>query len=153
MTAMQTQTLETPLQSIRAAVRPGTVNIDDRTVEITWTTGARGKRWSWSIGEYQEELEVSDTALRMERLNNGAPFLNAHGQWDLDDVIGVVERAWLDGEEGRAVIRFSAREDVEPIFRDVRDGILRNISVGYIVHRYVLVEDGEDTTPIYRATD
>ena len=40
MTAMQTQTLETPLQSIRAAVRPGTVNIDDRTVEITWTTGA-----------------------------------------------------------------------------------------------------------------
>lgn len=153
MTAMQTQTLETPLQSIRAAVRPGTVNIEDRTVEITWTTGARGKRWSWSIGEYQEELEVSDTALRMERLNNGAPFLNTHGQWDLDDVIGVVERAWLEGEEGRAVIRFSAREDVEPIFRDVRDGILRNISVGYIVHRYVLVEDGEDTTPIYRATD
>ncbi|WP_244185600.1 prohead protease/major capsid protein fusion protein [Ectopseudomonas oleovorans] len=153
MTAMQTQTLETPLQSIRAAVRPGTVNIDDRTVEITWTTGARGKRWSWSIGEYQEELEVTDTALRMERLNNGAPFLNSHGQWDLDDVIGVVERAWLEGGEGRAVIRFSAREDVEPIFRDVRDGILRNISVGYIVHRYVLVEDGEDTTPIYRATD
>ncbi len=153
MTAMQTQTLETPLQSIRAAVRPGTVNIEDRTVEITWTTGARGKRWSWSIGEYQEELEVSDTALRMDRLNNGAPFLNTHGQWDLDDVIGVVERAWLEGEEGRAVIRFSAREDVEPIFRDVRDGILRNISVGYIVHRYVLVEDGEDTTPIYRATD
>ena len=93
MTAMQTQTLETPLQSIRAAVRPGTVNIEDRTVEITWTTGARGKRWSWSIGEYQEELEVTDTALRMERLNNGAPFLNSHGQWDLDDVIGVVERA------------------------------------------------------------
>lgn len=153
MTAMQTQTLETPLQSIRAAVRPGTVNIDDRTVEITWTTGARGKRWSWSIGEYQEELEVSDTALRMERLNNGAPFLNTHGQWDLDDVIGVVERAWLEGGEGRAVIRFSSREEVEPIFRDVRDGILRNISVGYIVHRYVLVEDGEDTTPIYRATD
>lgn len=153
MTAMQTQTLETPLQSIRAAVRPGTVNIEDRTVEITWTTGARGKRWSWSIGEYQEELEVSPSALRMDRLNNGAPFLNTHGQWDLDDVIGVVERAWLEGEEGRAVIRFSAREDVEPIFRDVRDGILRNISVGYIVHRYILVEDGEDAIPIYRATD
>ncbi len=153
MDQLQTQTLDTPLQSIRAAVRPGTVNIEDRTVEITWTTGARGKRWSWSIGEYQEELEVSDTALRMERLNNGAPFLNTHGQWDLDDVIGVVERAWLEGGEGRAVIRFSSREEVEPIFRDVRDGILRNISVGYIVHRYVLVEDGEDTTPIYRATD
>ncbi|MGQ7957677.1 prohead protease/major capsid protein fusion protein [Pseudomonas sp. SP16.1] len=148
-----TQTLETPLLSIRAAVRPGTVDIEQRTVEITWTTGARGKRWSWSIGEYQEELDVSDGAIRMERLNNGAPFLNTHGQWDLDDVIGVVERAWLEGGEGRAVIRFSAREDVDPIFRDVKDGILRNISVGYMVHRYVLVEDGEDAIPLYRATD
>lgn len=152
MTAM-TQTLDTPLLSLRAAVRPGTVDIEQRTVEITWTTGSRGKRWSWSIGEYQEELEVSAAAVRMDRLNNGAPFLNTHGQWDLDDVIGVVERAWLEGSEGRAVIRFSNREEVEPIFRDVKDGILRNISVGYIVHRYVLVEDGEDLTPIYRAAD
>lgn len=153
MTAMQTQKLETPMLSLRAAVRPGTVDIEQRTVEITWTTGSRGKRWSWSIGEYQEELEVSPAAIRMERLNNGAPFLNAHGQWDLDDVIGVVERAWLEGTEGRAIVRFSSREDVDPIFRDVKDGILRNISVGYIVHRYVLVEDGEDMVPVYRAED
>jgi len=147
------QTLDTPLQCMRAAVRPGTVNIEDRTVEITWTTGARGKRYSWSIGEYQEELDVAETAIRLERLNNGAPFLNTHSQWDLEDVIGVVERAWIEGGEGRALIRFSQRPEVEPIFKDVKDGILRNISVGYIVHRYVLVEDGEDTTPIYRATD
>ncbi len=86
-------------------------------------------------------------------MNNGAPFLNLHNQWELDAVIGVVERAWIEGGEGRALIRFSNREEVEPIFRDIRDGILRNISVGYIVHRYVLVEDGEDMTPIYRAVD
>lgn len=147
------QSLETPMLQLRAAVRPGSVNIEERTAEITWTTGARGKRWSWSIGEYQEELEVSASAIRMDRLNNGAPFLNTHGQWDLDDVIGVVERAWLEGTEGRALIRFSSREEVDPIFRDVKDGILRNISVGYIVHRYVLVEDGEDTVPLYRAED
>ncbi|AMR66752.1 hypothetical protein A0T30_10425 [Aquipseudomonas alcaligenes] len=139
--------------SLRAAVRPGTVDIEQRTVEITWTTGSRGKRWSWSIGEYQEELEVSAAAIRLERLNNGAPFLNLHNQWELDAVIGVVERAWLEGSEGRAIIRFSSREDVDPIFRDVKDGILRNISVGYIVHRYVLVEDGEDMVPVYRAED
>jgi phage major head subunit gpT-like protein len=149
----QTQTFDTPLQCIRAAVRPGTVSIEDRTVEITWTTGARGKRYSWSIGEYQEELDVSDTALRLDRLNNGAPFLDTHGQYALDQVLGVVERAWIENGEGRALIRFSNREEVEPIFRDVRDGILRNISVGYVVHKYVLVEDGEDAVPVYRATD
>ncbi len=148
-----TKTLETPVQHIRAVVRPGSLNIEDRTVEITWTTGSRGKRWSWSIGEYMEELEVSDTAIRMDRLNNGAPFLNAHGQWDLDDVIGVVDRAWLEGGQGHAVIRFSSRDDVEPIFKDVKDGILRNISVGYMVHRYILVEEGEESLPIYRASD
>jgi hypothetical protein len=153
MTVLQTQKLETPMLSLRAAVRPGTVDIEQRTVEITWTTGSRGKRWSWSIGEYQEELEVSASAIRLERLNNGAPFLNLHNQWELDAVIGVVERAWLEGTEGRAIIRFSSREDVDPIFRDVKDGILRNISVGYIVHRYVLVEDGEDMVPVYRAED
>lgn len=148
-----TKTLETPVQHIRAVVRPGSLNIEDRTVEITWTTGSRGKRWSWSIGEYMEELEVSDSAIRMDRLNNGAPFLNAHGQWDLDDVIGVVDRAWLEAGQGHAVIRFSSRDDVEPIFKDVKDGILRNISVGYMVHRYILVEEGDESLPIYRASD
>lgn len=153
MTAMQTQTLDTTLQSTRALVRPESVDVEARTVEITWTTGARGKRYSWSIGEFFEELEVSESALRMERLNSGAPFLEVHNQGDLDSVLGVVERAWIEGDEGRALIRFSSREDVEPIFKDVKDGILRNISVGYIVHKYSLIEDGEDVTPVYRATD
>jgi phage major head subunit gpT-like protein len=150
---MPTKTLETPLQQMRAAVRPGTVNIEDRTVEITWTTGSRGRRYSWSIGEYYEELDVSPTAVRLERLNNGAPFLNLHDQWDLDAVLGVVERSWIENGEGVALVRFSQRPEVDGIFKDVRDGILRNISVGYTVHRYVLVEDGEDQIPVYRAMD
>ncbi|WP_448682591.1 prohead protease/major capsid protein fusion protein [Pseudomonas nicosulfuronedens] len=138
---------------LRAAVRPDSVNIEERTVEIIWTTGAKGRRWSWDIGSYMEELEVSDSAVRMERLNNGAPFLNTHSTWELADVIGVVERAWLEGGEGRALVRFSQREDVEPIFRDVRDGILRNISVGYSVHRYEMIEAPDDKLTTYRAVD
>ena len=152
MTA-QAQTFDTPLLQLRAAVRPDTVNIDDRTVEITWTTGAKGRRWSWDVGSYMEELEVSDSAVRLDRLNNGAPFLNTHNSWELEDVIGVVEKAWIEGGEGRALIRFSQRDDVEPIFRDVRDGILRNISVGYSVHRYEIIEGPDDKLPTYRAVD
>jgi len=152
MTA-KAQTHDTPMLQLRAAIRPDSVNIEDRTVEITWTTGAKGRRWSWDIGSYMEELEVSESAVRLERLNNGAPFLNTHSTWDLGDVIGVVERAWLEGGEGRALVRFSQREDVEPIFRDVRDGILRNISVGYSVHRYEMTEEPDDKLPTYRAVD
>lgn len=152
MTA-KAQTHDTPMLQLRAAIRPDSVNIEDRTVEITWTTGAKGRRWSWDIGSYMEELEVSESAVRLERLNNGAPFLNTHSTWDLGDVIGVVERAWLAGGEGRALVRFSQREDVEPIFRDVRDGILRNISVGYSVHRYEMTEEPDDKLPTCRAVD
>ncbi|MDH0640624.1 Mu-like prophage major head subunit gpT family protein [Pseudomonas sp. GD03860] len=139
--------------SLRAAVRAGSVDVDARTVELTWTTGAKGRRWSWDVGSYMEELEVSEDAVRLDRLNNGAPFLNAHNSYDLDDVIGVVEKAWIEGSEGRALVRFSKRDDVEKIFNDVQDGILRNISVGYAVHRYEVTESADDKIPTYRAVD
>jgi phage major head subunit gpT-like protein len=147
------QTHDTPMLSLRAAVRPETVNEESRTVELTWTTGAKGRRYSWDIGSYMEELEVSDTALRLERLNNGAPFLGVHNQHELRSVLGVVEKAWVEGGEGRALVRFSQRPDADEVFRDVKDGILRNISVGYAVHRYEVIEEDDDKLPTYRAVD
>ncbi|GJN50839.1 hypothetical protein TUM20286_05910 [Pseudomonas tohonis] len=147
------KTHETPMLTLRAAVRPETVDIEARTAELVWTTGAQGRRWNWDVGYYLEELEVSDSAVKMERLNNGAPLLNAHNQWELRSVLAVVEKAWLENGEGHALVRFSKREEADEVFRDVKDGILRNISVGYTVHRYVLVEGGDDTMPIYRAVD
>lgn len=153
MTEATIKTLETPMLSLRAAVRPGSVDIEQRTAELTWTTGAKGRRWSWDVGSYMEELEVSDEAVRLERLNSGAPLLNAHSAYDLDDVIGVVERAWIEGGEGKAIVRFSQREEADAVFRDVKDGILRNISVGYAVHRYEVSEEEDDKLPTYRAVD
>lgn len=136
----------------RAAVEPSTFDAEKGTVEITFTTGARGLRRTWG-GTYYEELEVSERAVDLARLNNGAPYLNNHGSWDggVRDVIGVVERAWLKGKEGRAIIRFSDREDVKPIKQDVKDGILRHVSVGYSVQKYEKVEE-TDGVPVYRAT-
>lgn len=138
----------------RAAVRPESVNVGDRTVEIVWTTGAQGRRYDWSVGEYLEELEVSDAAVRLERLNNGAPLLSAHKSYSLDSVLGKVERAWIENGLGVALVRFSKREDVEAIFQDVVDGILPNISVGYDVHAYEVTNPTEDNAlPVWRAVD
>lgn len=150
---MTRKTHETPAFSLRAAVRPGSVDIDARTVELTWTTGAKGRRWSWDIGSYMEELDVSDGAVRLDRLNNGAPLLDTHNQYQLSAVLAVVERAWLDGGEGHALVRFSKRDDADVVFKDVVDGILRNISVGYAVHRYEVVDEEDDKLPTYRAVD
>jgi hypothetical protein len=100
-----------------------------------------------------EELDVSDGAVRLDRLNNGAPLLDTHNQYQLSAVLAVVERAWLEGGEGHALVRFSKREDADVVFKDVVDGILRNISVGYAVHRYEVVEAEDDKLPTYRAVD
>lgn len=142
---------ELPMQTRAAAVQ--TVDAEARTVELVWTTGAGVVRYDWWNGRrYLEELEISDRAVDMARLNNGAPLLNTHGQYDLRDVIGVVERAWIKDGKGYASVRFSARDDVEPIWRDVQGGIIRNVSVGYAVRTYEITEKAGEM-PVYRATD
>jgi hypothetical protein len=130
---------------------PETINVEERTVELVWSTGAQVKRASWSRGDYIEELSMAPDAVRMERLNKGAPLLDAHDSFSLRSQIGVVQRAWLNGNEGRALVKFSRRDDVESIFQDVIDGIYRNVSVGYKVHKTERDEGGP--VPIERAVD
>lgn len=138
------------LLQTRALFAPETVDAEQRTVEVVWTTGARVAR-NGMEGSFYEELAMDTKAIRMERLNSGAPLLNSHSANNLRDIVGVVDRAWIDGDQGRAVVRFSSRDDVQPIFQDVRDGIIRSISVGYRVWKYERVEEGD--TPVMRAVD
>lgn len=142
-----------PIQlQTRANFVPSTVDENARTVQLVWTTGARVLRRGFFSDDYYEELSMDASAIRMDRLNQGAPLLDSHNGHGLDNVLGVVERAWLDGDKGYAVVRFSERDAVESIFRDVKSGILRNISVGYSVYEYEVTErSGELST--YRAVD
>lgn len=130
-----------------------TVNVEQRTVEVVWSTGAKVRRFDFNAWRYYDEsLSMLPEHCQLGRLNGGAAVLNTHQQWDLEDQIGVVEKAWLDNGEGRAILRFSKRDDVEPFWQDIVDGIIRNISVGYIVHTYQITErDGQ--TPEYLAVD
>ena len=153
------QTRFLPTQQRAATVAPSTYNAEARTVEVVWTTGARGRRFDfWSGQAYEEELVVSSEAVDLSRLNNGqAPVLNTHAAYDLSSQIGVVERAWIDGTEGRATVRLSDREDIAGLVRDIETGIVKNISVGYNVRKYEIISaanrtDG-GTLPLYRAVD
>jgi hypothetical protein len=150
--------IDLPLQT-RADVRlqPDSIDAEARTIEVVWSTGAAVRRRDlWTGKRYDEVLSLDPRHVDLARLNSGAPLLNAHGAFDLADVIGVVERGWVarsnDSYEGRATVRFSAREDVEPLWQDVRAGIIRNVSVGYTVRVYEVSEqDGQ--VPIWRAID
>jgi len=134
-----------PLQTRAAPVT--TVDAEKRTVEVTWTTGAavRRRRWvGWdTVVPFDEILTVSRDAVNLERLNAGAPVLDSHSMWSTFSQVGVVERAWIEGGEGRAVVRFPSKgtdENADRIFALVSEGILRNISVGYSIDKVRVVQ-------------
>jgi hypothetical protein len=137
------KTIEIPIQTRLAEV--GEVAEGSRTVPITWTTGAAVKRVDWWNGdEWLEELSCDPAAVRMGRMNSGAPLLDTHNRYSVSGVLGVVENAKVDGQCGTADVRFSRRAEVEPILQDVKDKIIRNISVGYTVYRFDDVSTPED---------
>lgn len=135
----------------------GSVNDDNRSVEITWTTGAGVRRYDWNRDRpYIEQLSQDADAVRMERLQSGmAPFLDTHSTWSLSDVLGVIESASAPADGGGAVVRFSKRAEVEPIFQDVKDKILNSVSLGARIFRMEMIApDVEGNADwIYRAVD
>lgn len=136
--------------------RAGTVHSVDaekRTVVLVYTTGAKGKRSGWLGDEWFEELEVSEKAVRRDRLASGAPLLDSHSSWNLRSVMGVVVREWIEKGLGMVEVQFSKRAEVEPYFQDVKDGVIRNVSVGYRVHKWADVTEGDDKVKTYRAVD
>jgi AAA domain len=77
--------------------QPDTIDAAARTVEVVWSTGAAVRRTDlWTGKRYDEVLSLDPRHVDLSRLNNGAPLLNAHGAFDLANVIGVVERAVFD---------------------------------------------------------
>jgi HK97 family phage major capsid protein len=133
-------------RSTRAlTVERAAVNLEARTVELAFASETPYERY-WGI----EILDTTTTSMRLGRMGSGANLLCDH---DSRDVVGVVESVTVGADRvARAVVRFGKSERASEVFQDVADGIRRNVSVGYMIHRAVLVEstDGLDT---YRVTD
>jgi len=108
-----------------ASLAPTTFDADANTIEAVISTGADVQR-----AGYIERLPIGNADLRGIA---GAPVLDAHRQDGVQRVLGVIEKAWKAGGEIRALIKLSSREDVAGIVRDIADGILRNLSIGYRV--------------------
>ena len=118
----------------RADLAPSSADRDARTVEVIWSTGAPVRRRDMA-GPYVERLSLAPEAVDLSRLQ-GASVLDAHRQSAVRDVLGSVQSAAVDGQRGTALIRFSGRPEVEPLWQDVLSGILRHVSVGYSVEEW-----------------
>lgn len=144
-----------PKMARAAEVRASSFDEAENTIELVFTTGAKVRRYSWSEGAYDEELVVDGGSVRLGRLNAGAPFLNTHADYRLEHVIGSVVpgSARIDGGKGYAKVVLSKREEVRGLVQDIRDGVIRNVSVGYRYHK-VEKTDGQDGDPaLWRVVD
>jgi Caudovirus prohead serine protease len=153
--SVKNHSVHLPVMQMRADIGPQSINKDQRTVEIVWSTGKKGLRSTWD-GSYYEELSMDPSHVRMERLLSGnTPLLDNHNRGDGNAaVIGVVEKASLENGVGTATVRFADTADVADLWRKVETGILRNISVGYSVYKYERQPQADnEEVPTYLATD
>jgi HK97 family phage major capsid protein/HK97 family phage prohead protease len=103
--------------------------VEDRTYEFPFSS-------EFPVARYfgNEILSHDVKAADLSRLNDGAPLLFNHNP---DRVIGVVERAYIDGKKrrGYARVRFSRNPFAQEVLSDVKDGVLRNVSFGYSIDK------------------
>jgi phage head maturation protease len=139
----------------RAEIRAETLDSERRTAEVVWTTGARVLRMPFFDEPFYEELSLDPKHVRMARLTSGrATVLAAHDASSLEAAIGVVESADLQRGQGVARVRFAKDDPVaDAVWNKVQQGILRNISVGYRVHKFEKLAGGEGQFPTMRAID
>lgn len=140
--APTTTTVDLPMQVRAAEVMPASYSADAGTIDVVWTTGARGVRYDWSRDEYyDEELSLEPGAVDLVRMQSGcAPALDSHDSYSLADIIGVVVAARIEGGQGIATVRLSVDPAKAGRVADIVAGIIRSISVGYIVQSYERIE-------------
>lgn len=139
--AQRDQRLTRSLQLQRAAI-----DEERRTATLAFASELPFARY-WGT----EILDVSATSMRQTRLIAGANLLVDH---DPRDVVGVVEQVEIGADRvARATVRFGKSARAEEVWQDVRDGIRRNVSVGYMIHKASLVETDDDEGDTYLITD
>lgn len=125
-----------------AVIQSGKINEENRTVDISFSSEQPVNRWYGNeiLGHKSSEVDLT-------RLNDSAAVLvDHHG-----DQVGVVEKAQVKLKKGLAQIRFGAGVRASEVFKDIVDGIRKNVSVGYAVREMKLVEE-KDKKQTFRAT-
>lgn len=136
-----------------AAFVPSTYDAANRTVELVLSVGAAVGR-----GGFVEELEISATAIDLERVTRGlVPLLNGHSRWSIGDVLGTISSARIEPVDGVQALVATARFADTVAGREaegmVSRGELRGVSIGYHVRNWSVVEIDEETgVHTWRAT-
>ena len=117
----------------------------ERTFRLSFSSEEPYDRW---FGP--EILDHSEGAVDLSRLNSIGVLLYNH---DRDEVIGRIDRAWVESGRGEAEVTFDDDDESEKVFRKVQSGTLKGVSVGYTIDTWEEVmpnkqsADGKYTGP------
>lgn len=132
-------------QAREALFDRASANTEARTIDLAFSSELPYERW-WGV----EILSHDRDAVNLDRVANGANVLVNH---DPGDYVGVIEAARVDDDKrGRATVRFGRSARAEEVWRDVQDGILRSVSVGYTIDDMQLTRSGKDGPDEYTVT-
>ena len=142
-------------------------DVDDKfaLVDVVVSSGAFVYRdqlnpLTGKVEPFMRGLEVSEDAIRLDRLKLGAPVLNNHkDDEDIRDVVGSVDDCWIEKSPTgmpllMATLKLSKVSDMErEIAEKVKGGIIRAVSVGAEIHKEVDITSKNDDITRIIATD
>ncbi len=114
-----------------------------RSVELSFSSAAGIRRYDyWDGSWYREILDHSPKAVDLTRLSEIGVGLYNH---DMGQVIGRVDDVRLDATAQKCSCRLTFDEDdaSDAVFRKVKSGSLRGVSVGYRVYEWEEVREGK----------
>jgi len=146
---METKTIKPGTRVDRAvAIRLSDADDEARTINLAFSSETPYERW-WGI----EVLDHGAKSIRLDRLKSKGPLLVDHDN-SIRSQVGVIESVEIGADRvGRAVVRFGKDAEADTIYQRVKDGIVGNVSVGYIIHKAVLEETSAAGPDSYRVTD
>lgn len=98
----------------------------DRNVRVfSFASETPYERW-WGI----EILSMKEGAMDISRLLKAGPLLFNHNR---DLHLGAIEKVWFENGKAYCQVRFSSNKFAQEKLRDLDDGILVNVSFGYVI--------------------
>lgn len=114
------------------------VDEDKRTVAAALSSESEIERF---FG--REVLVHAPEAVDLSRAVDGLPLLFNH---DRNTPIGVVRDLIIEGGRLRGVLHFSNNARAQEVWGDVRDGFLRDVSIGYQIREWTETKDSDLVT-------
>lgn len=133
-------------QYIRASINTSSFNEENYTVEVVAATDAPVLMRDWE-GSFYEVLSMQEGHVMKERMEGGLSVLDNHDRYGGNKaLLGRSISCVVRGNEIVATLKLSRKKSAEDFVQDVKDGIAKDISLGYRVWKYT-EQDSFDGIP------